>query len=311
MNSGRPAWRNRCSYSMDRSASVAPTHRQRRVRSGGAVTAAFSRYWLVQPSRMESHMTIAIIVGVCVILAILAFLLPRLSTHPQRGVDSTLGTGRRRRRVRPRQARRWLRKPFQSSRKAANKSAEKGREGARRPLFDRPARQPRFGQGEADDVADRMRRIGADVAAFALDDIDSALAAGRRACSSSRGDGSLGHVAAASTRVGLPLAVIPTGTANDFARAAGIRSIPTRRSGSPSRATKHGASTRPHGRESVPERRELRTVAQGRRARVGPQEGTRPSGVRGGRCAPGSRPTRWHARSAVTGSSCSGVRRGR
>ena len=43
MNSGRPAWRNRCSYSMDRSASVAPTHRQRRVRSGGAVTAAFRR----------------------------------------------------------------------------------------------------------------------------------------------------------------------------------------------------------------------------------------------------------------------------
>ena len=38
-------------------------------------------------------MTIAIIIGVCIVLAILAFLLPRLSRHPQRGVDSTLGSG--------------------------------------------------------------------------------------------------------------------------------------------------------------------------------------------------------------------------
>ena len=78
-------------------------------------------------------MTIAIIVGVCVILAILAFLLPRLSTHPQRGVDSTLGTGESVAGSAPGKLGEWLRKPFQSSRKAANKSAEKGREGARRP----------------------------------------------------------------------------------------------------------------------------------------------------------------------------------
>ena len=40
-------------------------------------------------------MTIAIIIAVCIILLILAFLLPRLSRHPQRGVDRTLGVGQR------------------------------------------------------------------------------------------------------------------------------------------------------------------------------------------------------------------------
>ena len=38
-------------------------------------------------------MTIAIIAGVCVLLLVLAFLVPRLSRHPQRGVDKTLGVG--------------------------------------------------------------------------------------------------------------------------------------------------------------------------------------------------------------------------
>lgn len=74
-------------------------------------------------------MTIAIIVAVCVILAILAFLLPRLSSHPQRGVDSTLSTGESAAGAAPGKLGEWLRKPFQSSRKAANKSAQKGREG--------------------------------------------------------------------------------------------------------------------------------------------------------------------------------------
>lgn len=74
-------------------------------------------------------MTIAIIVGVCVILAILAFLLPRLSTHVQRGVDSTLGAGESVAGSAPGKLGEWLRKPFQSSRRAANKSAQKGREG--------------------------------------------------------------------------------------------------------------------------------------------------------------------------------------
>lgn len=74
-------------------------------------------------------MTIAIIAGVCVILAILAFLLPKLSTHAQRGVDSTLGAGESAAGSAPGKLGEWLKKPFQHSRKAANKSAQKGREG--------------------------------------------------------------------------------------------------------------------------------------------------------------------------------------
>lgn len=74
-------------------------------------------------------MTIAIIIGVCVILAILAFLLPRLSSHAQRGVDSTLGAGESAAGTAPGKLGEWLRKPFQHSRRAANRSAQKGREG--------------------------------------------------------------------------------------------------------------------------------------------------------------------------------------
>lgn len=36
-------------------------------------------------------MLIAAIVAVCIVLLILAFLLPRLSSYPQRGVDKALG----------------------------------------------------------------------------------------------------------------------------------------------------------------------------------------------------------------------------
>ena len=74
-------------------------------------------------------MTIAVIVGVCIVLAVLAFLLPRLSRHPQRGVDKTLGAGQSVASNAPGKLGEWLQKPFASSRKAANKSAEKGREG--------------------------------------------------------------------------------------------------------------------------------------------------------------------------------------
>lgn len=74
-------------------------------------------------------MTIAIIIGVCVVLLILAFLLPRLSRYPQRGVDRTLGAGQGAAGQAPGKLGQWLQKPFSGSRKAANKSAAKGREG--------------------------------------------------------------------------------------------------------------------------------------------------------------------------------------
>jgi hypothetical protein len=74
-------------------------------------------------------MTIAIIVAVCIVLLVLAFLLPRLSRHPQRGVDRTLGVGQQAGGKAPGFLGRLFSKPFSSSRKATNKSASLGRRG--------------------------------------------------------------------------------------------------------------------------------------------------------------------------------------
>jgi len=72
---------------------------------------------------------IAGIIVVCIILLVLAFLVPRLSHGPQRGVDKTLGVGQQAGGKAPGPVGRLLQKPFSSSRKATNKSASKGREG--------------------------------------------------------------------------------------------------------------------------------------------------------------------------------------
>jgi len=74
-------------------------------------------------------MTIVVIAGVCVVLLVLAFLLPRLSRGPQRGVDKSLGVGQRAGSKAPGPLGRLLQKPFSKSRKATNKSASLGRRG--------------------------------------------------------------------------------------------------------------------------------------------------------------------------------------
>ena len=74
-------------------------------------------------------MTILVIIGVCVVLAVLAFLLPRMSWWPQRGVDKTLDAGREAASQLPGKAGEVAQKPFEASRRAADKSAAKGREG--------------------------------------------------------------------------------------------------------------------------------------------------------------------------------------
>lgn len=74
-------------------------------------------------------MLIAAIIVVCIVLAVLAFLLPRLSSGPQRGVDKTLGAGQHGAAHAPGKLGKWFQKPFQSSRKATNKSASAGRRG--------------------------------------------------------------------------------------------------------------------------------------------------------------------------------------
>jgi len=74
-------------------------------------------------------MVIAVIVGVCVLLLVLAFLVPRLSSGPQRGVDKTLGVGQRAGGKAPGPLGKLFSKSFGSSRRASNKSASKGRQG--------------------------------------------------------------------------------------------------------------------------------------------------------------------------------------
>ena len=74
-------------------------------------------------------MTILAVVAICVILLILGFLAPRLSTKPQRGVNKTFSTGGNVAGKAPGGLGKWLRKPFDTSSKAANKSAAAGRKG--------------------------------------------------------------------------------------------------------------------------------------------------------------------------------------
>jgi hypothetical protein len=74
-------------------------------------------------------MTIVVIAGVCVVLLLLAFVVPRLSRGPQRGVDKSLGVGQQAGSKAPGPLGRLLQKPFASSRRAANKSASLGRRG--------------------------------------------------------------------------------------------------------------------------------------------------------------------------------------
>ena len=74
-------------------------------------------------------MTIAVIIGVCIVLLVLALLVPRLSRGPQRGVDKTLGVGQRAGGKAPGPLGKLFSKSFGSSRKATNRSAGAGRKG--------------------------------------------------------------------------------------------------------------------------------------------------------------------------------------
>jgi hypothetical protein len=72
---------------------------------------------------------LAAVIVICIVLAVLAFVAPRLSRHPQRGVDRTMGVGQRAGGKLPGFLGRWAQKPFSSSRRATNKSAHAGRRG--------------------------------------------------------------------------------------------------------------------------------------------------------------------------------------
>ncbi|HYF26951.1 MAG TPA: DUF6411 family protein [Baekduia sp.] len=74
-------------------------------------------------------MTVLAIVGICVVLFVLAFLLPRMSRHPERGVHGAMGVGSRGAHKAPGPLGRLLAKPFSSTSKWAGRSAGAGRRG--------------------------------------------------------------------------------------------------------------------------------------------------------------------------------------
>ena len=78
---------------------------------------------------------------------------------------------------------------------------------------------PRSGTGtDSRKVAAGLEAAGADVREFPLERLEEAAAAGADRLAVAGGDGTIAPAAAAAAGAGLPLAVIPIGTANDFAR---------------------------------------------------------------------------------------------
>lgn len=72
-------------------------------------------------------MVIAGIIGVCAVLLVLAFLLPRLSRHPERGTQRVLGLGSRTGSKAPGPLGKLFSKPFHQSSKAVSRSGSAGR----------------------------------------------------------------------------------------------------------------------------------------------------------------------------------------
>jgi len=81
---------------------------------------------------------------------------------------------------------------------------------------------PRSGSCDPDAVAARLRALGARVEQFEVGDAERAAAAGCDRLAVAGGDGSIAPAAAAAGGAAIPLAVIPAGTANDFARRMGL-----------------------------------------------------------------------------------------
>jgi diacylglycerol kinase (ATP) len=78
------------------------------------------------------------------------------------------------------------------------------------------------GFGDAEGVAGLLRGAGATVTELPLDHADTVPGVDADRIVVAGGDGSLGGAAALASRADVPLAVIPTGTANDFAGTLGL-----------------------------------------------------------------------------------------
>ena len=80
-------------------------------------------------------MTILIVAAFCVLLLILAFLLPRLSRGPERAGRAAAGAPTKATSKAPGKLGRWLSKPFRASQKAITKSGSTGRKGRSKMPF--------------------------------------------------------------------------------------------------------------------------------------------------------------------------------
>jgi len=78
------------------------------------------------------------------------------------------------------------------------------------------------GSNEAALCVERLRAFGAEVLRFDIDETEDAAASGADRLVVAGGDGSIGPAAAAAGKAGIPLAVVPAGTANDFASRLGL-----------------------------------------------------------------------------------------
>jgi diacylglycerol kinase (ATP) len=81
---------------------------------------------------------------------------------------------------------------------------------------------PRSRSGDPEAVVERLRSFGAEVELFEVGEARRAAAAGCDRLAVAGGDGSIAPAAAAAGAVDLPVAVIPVGTANDFAGRMGL-----------------------------------------------------------------------------------------
>jgi diacylglycerol kinase (ATP) len=85
---------------------------------------------------------------------------------------------------------------------------------------------PRSGTARDPDTEEALRSLGAAVQSIPIERHEAALALEAERVAVAGGDGSIGWAAETAARLGVPLAVIPVGTANDFARALEIPTDP-------------------------------------------------------------------------------------
>jgi diacylglycerol kinase (ATP) len=81
---------------------------------------------------------------------------------------------------------------------------------------------PASGTCDPDEIAARLRSFGAEPECFGIEQIERAVGSGADRVVIAGGDGSIAPTAAAAGEAGVTLALVPAGTANDFARRLGL-----------------------------------------------------------------------------------------